>query len=298
MDKEKLMVIEEDMKAFDSTYETKVVKPGNVITIYKELEDNTGILETKYVCKENDSNIPEKMGTLSLYEYNLFFKDALKDTTINTKNEIYTVKEIYDSYEDYIKNHGFICYGTIVDTTHNGMNIVYNLIKNNQEPANINDKGIIIVNEDAPLAKELTNLENKYRIGSDVTFDVCGIKNEIKINDIYYDYEDYKKAKGLIDYGTIVDTTHNGMSIIYNLIKNGQEPANPDDKGIIVVNEDAPLAKELTDISKRYRKGSNATFDVCGNKNEVIINDVYYSYRDYENARLIKEEEKIKRLGN
>ena len=103
MDRSDLLEIEEEMKVYDSSYETKRVEPGCVIDIFIELNspENSMKGQVLYVCKENETktDVPAGIAGFITYDvYEKYFKDCLKDQTIEIGSTTITVNEIYANY--------------------------------------------------------------------------------------------------------------------------------------------------------------------------------------------------------
>lgn len=283
MDKNSLLEIEKKVKEYDPTYETKIVKPGSVIEVFIDDENNQkGVFY--YVCKEGEKEAPENSGISSCIMYNgyeKYFKDAIVDDQIEVGNTIFSINEIYNTVDEFINRfdmNNLVDVDAVVDVTQDGHNFIYYIV-NPDDNIKIQD-GLCVINTNAPV---FTNMKGK-KAGDIISFDVLNNDNNIIINHVYASINDYniKNNINVVKEGSVVDVTIDNISFILYM-----SDEQIDTNEYETINTNTSLYKNL--IGKTTNNSFIYTYKDKNMKG--YINNVYSSLEEYLN--LEQENEKI-----
>ncbi|MBR3523829.1 MAG: GreA/GreB family elongation factor [Bacilli bacterium] len=281
MDRSDLLELEEGMKVYDSSYETKRVEPGCVIDIFIELASPENSLKGQvlYVCKEGETktDVPAGIAGFITYDiYNKYFKDCLKDQTIEIGSAAITVNEIYENVNEYANRFEKdieVGIGSVVDATHNGHNKFYYIVEPN-DGIKV-QKGLDVIDTNAPLA---INLLSK-KAGDVVKYNIDVEKpNEVVVNRVYKSINDFNKKKGinLVKEGSIVEVKLDKIPFVFRMISTNDE--TPDLAGIENVDINTPLGIELAGKTE----GDYFTFMVAGKEVSGYIYKTHDSLDEYQ----------------
>lgn len=281
MDRNDLLEIEEEMKVYDSSYETKRVEPGCIIDIFIELTspENSMKGQVLYVCKENETktDVPAGIAGFITYDvYEKYFKDCLKDQTIEIGSSAITVNEIYANVNEYanrFEKDVEIGIGSVVDATHNGHNKFYYIVEPN-DGIKV-QKGLDVIDTNAPLT---INLLSK-KAGDVVRYDIDVEKpNEVVVNHVYKSINDFNKRKGinLIKDGSIVEVKIDKIPFVFRVTSKIDETT--DLAGIENIGINTPLGNELVGKTE----GDYFTFTVAGKEVSGYIYKSHDSLEEYQ----------------
>jgi len=273
MSNKELLEIEEVIKEFDPSYETKIVKPGSVIEAFTE--DSNGLKGNYYyVCKEGEEEAPEKSGLkpcIKYRGYEKYFKDAIIDSKIEVGNMIFSINEIYDSVDDFINREladdVVVDTGTIVDVDYDGHNFIYYIVDSGSKV--LVPDGLCVINTNALIYHEIKGKK---------AGDCCSIDNKVIINQVYRNLDDYnlKNELNTVMNNTIVDVTID--NIPFTLYISDTTKKERDFETVSLVT---PLGMSL--LNKK--EGSKFTYSVGGIQFNGVINKVYNSKKKYNNSQ-------------
>ena len=180
IDKSRVDILDNLVKKYNPDYESEYVQAGGVITVYKEFKNGSSIISDIYVGFTNDEMRPDDMENI---DYDLV-ENKRNGETFVIDGVTWTITDIYSDIVDY-NNHlePVVKYGTVIETHHDGIDVVYYIARKNEQVNNL--PGIQITVEGTPLANALTENDKNYKAGSIVPVIACGVETKVNIKKVY-----------------------------------------------------------------------------------------------------------------